>query len=739
MEQEFAVDSFLDEIVSLEKGPLLVEAGTGSGKSTRIPLALLENEIPFIMVEPRRVVAKSIYSYLSKITNSGRLGYQVRFERQIPKNATGLIVTPGILLNYLQDELPIEPSWFLFDEFHERQKEVDFLYALLRNRCREKLMFLSATLDHQELKEHLGELTHLQANQKRFEVDIIHDKTNNYPSMKDIGERIKKVLLESSFQVALVFLPGSSQIREVRSHLQDSRLPPVFEVFGSQNLESQEKAIRNSQRRIVLSTNLLESSLTIEDVDLVIDSGLKKALRYHYNKEVLCMEMISSASATQRAGRTGRTCPGRVVRLWGNPNCLKDKDDPEILRCDLTDLLARSEEIKPVVNVGELPFLTPPHSYQWEDARTNLQRLLSCSSRDKLRDSTLSVEESAQFHEIKEEFPETCAYLLFFFAMAQTRKLSYPKVKEGEKRAQDFLLFQSYSKDKSSFDRAFVDCYEGLLRSYQLKHPFELSSNDRDALVQYLILKFPFKALFHVRKNIYRNDQSQEYLGPDERKGRIGLFLLDFFVGQDTRKPNRFVSRVSVYFDLMKQSQNRLLQLPATRFERKTFVVRQDEAKWQGFWYFGPHQLHEGEEIVQGREMLVSMIDAGHLEKRFPELEKFLFYFNLFKQEEGVELHEEFLIEQMLELGVESPADLELVEMSDLFPGTFIFEISRLQDKYPKELSQPGGTYQMSYKLKSKEVYFQQNKGTKEPSNLLTRRFHGWKCFWSIPGRCVEV
>lgn len=341
---------------------VLLTAPPGAGKSTYLPLFLLQQPQfagqSIIMLEPRRLAAKSIASYLAAQLGEAvgeTVGYQIRFEQQYSARTRLLIVTEGVLIRKIQQDPALESTDLLiFDEFHERSLQADLALALalevqqLNDQL--KLLIMSATLAGSDLSEKLAAPL-LQSDGRSFPVDIRYVA----PTQEELwlqSARLARQLLNEHQGSFLVFLPGQREIERAYSYLTESgsgqQLPAdvqVFALVGSLTLAEQQRAIAPAapgQRKIVLATNIAETSLTIDGISLVIDSGVARQAVYQpklgFSK--LDTVQISQASATQRAGRAGRLSAGFCYRIdtaekWARRPAFTT---PDILQADLLAL-----------------------------------------------------------------------------------------------------------------------------------------------------------------------------------------------------------------------------------------------------------------------------------------------------------------------------------------------------------------------------------------------------------------
>lgn len=315
---------------------LVVVAPPGAGKTTRVPPALAEDG-PVIVLQPRRIAARSLarrIAFERRWTLGEEVGWHVRFDRKFGKNTRVLVATEGILTARMQsDPLLSEFATVIIDEFHERSLHADLALALARQamlaRDDLRLVVMSATLDPGPVQAFLGDAPLVEVEGRLHPIDV------RYAPHETLRAAVSKAWSEGSGHV-LVFLPGAPEIRKAEEEVRG--IGPIVPLHGSLSPDEQDAAIDpTGPRRIILATNVAETSLTIEGVTDVIDSGLHKVVRYDAAVGIdrLETERISRDSADQRAGRAGRTQPGRAVRLWDERMQLDARREPEIRRVDL--------------------------------------------------------------------------------------------------------------------------------------------------------------------------------------------------------------------------------------------------------------------------------------------------------------------------------------------------------------------------------------------------------------------
>lgn len=340
------VDDIVDDVRAAldEARAVVVSAPPGSGKTTRLPPALLSGG-PVLLVQPRRVAARSVarrIAFERGASVGGEVGWQVRFDRKFSRETRLLVVTDGILLARLQDDpLLSDFRTLVLDEVHERSAQMDLGFALARQvrEAREdfRLVVMSATLDTTLYAEALDGCPVVEVETPSHRVEI------EYRDGQRPAEAIQEARTRDPSGHLLCFLPGMAEIDRTARDLPESvGRGRIHRLHGSLTAREQDDALAPSHEpKIILATNVAETSLTVDGVTTVVDSGLQKVMRQdlRIGLDRLSTERVSLASATQRAGRAGRTAPGRAVRLWGAEQRLRPDREPEIHRIDLAPIL----------------------------------------------------------------------------------------------------------------------------------------------------------------------------------------------------------------------------------------------------------------------------------------------------------------------------------------------------------------------------------------------------------------
>ena len=353
----FPIQALLPQVrSSLAAHPRLVlEAPPGAGKTTQVPLALLDEDWlegrKIIMLEPRRVAARAAATFMAQQLGEAAgetVGYRIRFENKISARTRVEVVTEGILTRMIQDDPMLEGvGAILFDEFHERHLSADLGLALaldVQAQLREdlRIVVMSATLDGEKLARFL-EAPRLSSEGRSYPVEIDHFPARRDESLELQTRRAIEHALQAHPGDVLVFLPGQREIAKVEAALSLAAETRVLPLHGELPVEKQSEALQpdpQGRRRVVLATNVAESSVTLPGVRVVIDAGLAREPRYDPNSGFARLEVvnISRASADQRAGRAGRVAEGWAYRLWPQSQRLEPQRRPEIAQVELASL-----------------------------------------------------------------------------------------------------------------------------------------------------------------------------------------------------------------------------------------------------------------------------------------------------------------------------------------------------------------------------------------------------------------
>ncbi|WP_286238238.1 ATP-dependent helicase HrpB [Neptuniibacter halophilus] len=399
------IESALPELIHTlsQHHEVILEAPPGAGKTTRVPLALLDQPWlegkKILLLEPRRLAARTAAQHMADLLGEKvgqRVGYRVRLDSRISAATRIEIVTEGVLIRLLQDDPSLEDyALVIFDEFHERSLDADLGLALtlearaiFREEAPLRLLLMSATLDGAMLSALLNQAPVVRSEGRSYPVRTIYaGEPDRQQWLEDkVMQVVQQALTEHSGSI-LCFLPGIGEIRRVESRIREQidagSWPSVMltPLYGDLNLNQQQAAIQpapEGQRKLVLATSIAETSLTIQGISVVIDSGLSREARFDPNSAMsrLHTRRVALAEATQRQGRAGRLGAGVCYRLWNESQQqqLRPFAPPEILQADLCQLMLQLS-CWGVTDPASLIWLDPPPAAHCQQARDLLLQL----------------------------------------------------------------------------------------------------------------------------------------------------------------------------------------------------------------------------------------------------------------------------------------------------------------------------------------------------------------------------
>ncbi|HCG5932441.1 ATP-dependent helicase HrpB [Vibrio parahaemolyticus] len=485
---------------------VILKAAPGAGKSTYFPLQLIQNQVvtgKVIMLEPRRLAARNIARYLAEQLGEQvgqRVGYRVRGETKVSASTQLEIVTEGVMTRMIQNDPELDGvDLLIFDEFHERSIHADTALALsleVQEALRDdlKLVVMSATLDQEALQSLLPEACYIESEGRSFAVETRYaplTANDHLPTV--IAKNIESLMNKESGSL-LAFLPCVAAIKQVQERL--SHLPDDVEVcplYGQLSFTEQQKAIspaEKGKRKVVLATNIAETSLTIEGIRLVVDSGLERVARFDLKNGLTRLEQtrIAQSSAIQRAGRAGRIEEGICVRLYSESQLKQQPQvpQPEILHSDLASLVMELA-FWGTTDIHELKWLDIPSAAALQQAKQLLFSLGLITEQGQL------TAEGKQAHDLGVE-PRAAAMLIksqfHSDKMVNVALAAVALIEEPERNVTNIAhslhrwLSGSHPKKSLLLKRA-----QSL--AHKLDTTFSLREVDEDALPLVLSLAFP--------------------------------------------------------------------------------------------------------------------------------------------------------------------------------------------------------------------------------------------------------
>ncbi|HCH0797848.1 TPA: ATP-dependent helicase HrpB [Vibrio parahaemolyticus] len=485
---------------------VILKAAPGAGKSTYFPLQLIQNQVvtgKVIMLEPRRLAARNIARYLAEQLGEQvgqRVGYRVRGETKVSASTQLEIVTEGVMTRMIQNTPELDGiDLLIFDEFHERSIHADTALALsleVQEALRDdlKLVVMSATLDQEALQSLLPEACYIESEGRSFAVETRYAPLTANDHLPTVMAKNIESLMNKESGSLLAFLPGVAAIKQVQERL--SHLPDDVEVcplYGQLSFTEQQKAIspaEKGKRKVVLATNIAETSLTIEGIRLVVDSGLERVARFDLKNGLTRLEQtrIAQSSAIQRAGRAGRIEEGICVRLYSESQLKQQPKvpQPEILHSDLASLVMELA-FWGTTDIHELKWLDIPSAAALQQAKQLLFSLGLITEQGQL------TAEGKQAHDLGVE-PRAAAMLIKSQShsdkMVNVALAAVALIEEPERNVTNIAhslhrwLSGSHPKQSLLLKRA-----QSL--AHKLDTTFSLREVDEDALPLVLSLAFP--------------------------------------------------------------------------------------------------------------------------------------------------------------------------------------------------------------------------------------------------------
>ncbi|MHB1117693.1 ATP-dependent RNA helicase HrpA [Sideroxydans sp.] len=489
---------------AIEKHQVIIVCGeTGSGKTTQLPKICLSigRGVHGVIghTQPRRVAARSVAARIAQELKSelgGLVGYKVRFNDKVSPDSAIKLMTDGILLAEIHsDPLLKQYDTLIIDEAHERSLNIDFLLGyfkqLLRKRPDLKLIITSATLDAERFSKHFSGAPVLQVSGRTYPVEVRYrpPQKDEEGEMQDVPQAICSALDELSIGGlhgdVLVFLPGEREIREAAEALRKHQHKgiEILPLFSRLSIAEQDRVFKvGNQRRVVLATNVAETSLTVPNIGYVIDTGVARINRYSIRQKVeqLHIEKIARSAANQRAGRCGRVMSGICIRLYDEEEFTQRPEfsDPEIFRVSLATVILRMSALG-LGDVAEFPFIEPPGSRAIADGYQLLHELNA-------------IDEQRQLTKLGHELaklpldPKIARLLLAgkqyqclteIIIIASALSLQDPRDRPAERREAADAAHQRFNDERSDF-LAYLKLWDWFKKGVQHKKSNKLWANE---------------------------------------------------------------------------------------------------------------------------------------------------------------------------------------------------------------------------------------------------------------------
>ena len=775
---------------AITTGPVVIVAPTGSGKSTQIPpWCAARSDAPVLVVEPRRVACRSLARWVAQQLGEPlghSVGYTVRFEDVSSDTLTRIrFVTPGIALKYAAGQELDPYGTIILDEFHERGVETDLFLAICqKKRPDARLIIMSATIAAQQLARFIGGQV-LRAEGRVYPVEIRYLGGAVVPTSDNLVERVEKGIhraVKETVGNILVFLPGKGEINACHDALRKMRHIDFIPLHGDLPPQAQDKAFdaQSQRRRVILATNVAETSITLPDITAVVDTGLVRQ-RIHQNRRiVLALRPISQASAEQRRGRAGRLGPGICYRLWEAHGQLEQETLPEIRREDLTQfaLTVAATGYRP----QDLTFLDAPPDFAVERAQTALKSWSVLSD-----DGTLTTEGAKicalpinPLHarllvkapsSLRRDLIDLIATLERPAPLWQRIDHLTTEQQDTVREARQKELFRDGcdattairtlrhgdEKRHHLHKNALAECRR---IATQLRDFFELPSvmkdkaraqPDRNTLIMYLLREWDTCAYVRRRKGKgWGNGQEEVLLDsdsllPEER--HAALILETVGIAKGTRVQLMGRTAMPCTFDDLINAGIGTTQLAAPRLEAED-IVAEVVTEYAG------REIGRSRQPLSGtllREALASLILSGSV---FPEVSEPLTHAidawilhcalnpDMQTSETADLTPHTWLVSRLDVLGVEVAEDWQLLSPDDLvFTKIDANTIAEIEAQYPKEFSVNGAKFNVEYHPTEKLVILRWQRGIRQPtlSTVLLPRWNNWKVQLDLRGQVRTV
>lgn len=768
---------------ALGDGHVVVSAATGSGKSTRLPVWAAGTHGPVLVIEPRRVACTALADYVSRSEGDApgeSVGYAIRFDQAYGPDTRILFVTPGIALRWFRDGELDRFGTVILDEFHERRWDTDLLLAMLCQQRRHRLVVTSATLDGPRLAEYL-DAPLLSSEGRGFPVTVGYQSRDDrqMPSLKDLPERAAESVrraLSSHHGDVLVFMPGRREIQQTLSALQ-SVDADVIAMHANAPGDDQRRALNpGAQRRVIVSTNVAETSLTIPGVTCVIDSGLERRTHQRNGRTVLSLEPISQANADQRKGRAGRTAPGQAIRLWGERAPLEALTRPEIQREELSDLVLAAACGDYAIDSLQFPDALPGHTLT--QARDQLHELGALDQNGQATDrgrALFSLPVDTFFAHLIIAMPDAISqgFMVDLAAAlsAHRRPLRLPRDEDGRKALSEWqptpcdatmLVAAIRSKPPTAIRPHTAAREEARKLARQMRQILSLPGLPTDVeepvgtILRHVMRARPDAVFIRREKQKRReamgNGREEVWVGDDSRfsdKAEAALVFDNHSIpGKGTRQT------ITLATCLAPVPLEALVETGLAEAESGPVDWEDNAPQVTCQWRYADRIIHTEQAQPEGRmarEVLARLIlnddvlpPAG--ERLTDDIAAWSLYIGLGhgESESKGETPDPFdwLLDALDTLGVESLEDRALLEAEDLrFNGVPEWERSWLDDKYPRTVRLADLKMRIHYRVAARQVVAEYIGGNRkgDPKRWELPVWSGWTVKYQRASRVVDI
>ncbi|NUZ11320.1 ATP-dependent RNA helicase [Pseudoalteromonas sp. McH1-7] len=760
-----------------EQNTVVVCATTGSGKSTQLPLWATEHG-KVLVIEPRRIACTSLAEYVSTQSESKlgeKVGFAIRFEGKFSEDSQVIYATPGVALRWFFDNKLADFTVVMLDEFHERRWDMDLLLALLKQAQSHKLIVTSATLNSQKLATYLDAQV-IESGGVLYPVaEYFHaPEPRAMPHKEQLEQRVFSACQEALINCdgdILVFLPGKAEIQACLSKVKS--LPAIaIGLYSGCSPKAQQLALAaHKERRIILATNVAETSLTIPNVTCVIDSGLERRTHLRLGKTVLGLDAIGKDSAKQRLGRAGRTQAGMCIRLYGQHAPLIDATPPEIQRGSLTELVLASGCA--TEGVSSLHFIDPLPERSVEVATQQLRKLEAIDARGiatelgkQLYPLPIDFEFGYVISKLNSNALRQAAIDLFSVLSVPARVYQLPNDAERQTRLNTLFPYGSDIEVAISVVRGgaedLVDITPDALQEAQqfsahLRDHFSLPSLDKAASFNHDNLLLELASLMpnwvYINKNNRRhgfnNGQSEVVLSNHTRicENAEAVLVLDTFslAGKGTKQAKTLAMHNAAL------TKKQLLKIGIGNEVLHAAYV-DDNVLWGEFiTFYGEEALGQTTKPLNTPQDTISALVMLILNNTLfiglaNQIELKISYTQLFYQYHSRDISlptvEGFLHQKLNILGIESYEDIALIDEQDLqFDEVESWELDPFIDRFPLFWSIPELSMSVNYNFKGKRIELTYIRGARKdaPKKWELPAWSGFKIRYRRASKVVDV
>ncbi len=769
-------------LAKLNQQHLVVEAATGSGKSTRLPVwAASLGKV--LVVQPRRIACEALAGYVSQqLAAAGeayRVGYAIRFHSTVDEHTDIAFVTPGIALRWLAENKLADYAVIIIDEFHERRWDSDLLLALVRA-LPLRVVVTSATLQGDKISHYLA-AKELKAEGRAFPVQVSYlaRESHHLPDLQNMLESVKvavNMAMTNDQGDILVFLPGRGEIQRCLDSLSkvDAQVLPLHaSISAEQRQQILDSSHSQRPRRVILATNVAETSLTIPRISSVIDSGLERRTQQRAGRTVLNLVRISRASAEQRRGRAGRVRAGHCYRLWGEFAPLENVTPPQMQREELLDPMLFSASCGKAL--ADLTFLETLPSKSLQIAQQRLQQMQALNGENSLSEHgkrLLNLPIDSYFSHLVELFSsanEKAAMLDLVAALSINRRLfQKPSSEHALKQLSqwqplhcDMTILLDLLRGRTWPDELEVNL-EGLNQAQELAEQLrsvmgldelaEAQPYDREKLLATLLTKA--SELVYLRREkrpqamangFTEIEVVRDSLLADEQQATV-VFDIYSLPGRGHRQlKNIGLCMAPVSLSLLQNMQLGELQATGKLDEQGRQVMQ----RFYAGRVIGTEQQQASPEQVRQalmRVLLAKQQQGFEQLKVVEDIEAWNLWVSLGEKNGGGEGEplqaEQWLLERLQDLGVEQAEDIELIEAQDLqFEGIPAWLRQDFEQRYPRHLVLADLKLDVEYLSRSKQVIAHYHSGGRKagPKRWELPVWSGWRVYYKKASKRVAL